>query len=259
MRKIALKATLLLLGSSVMVPLLQGQAKNRREAMGEQLASQMETLFMAVVPGATVEFDPQLAVRVGSDKPIPIDLADFKAMPQNDGTLLGVAAFEVGTEKKDHLMKLASFAAVDSQVFTTTLVAFRADSSGKVTDLKKFNFDPTGPLSTIHVLDVPDWFTNKWPLVVVEYASYIPSADSFTTLAWYSLFDTATGSFRSRIPASLDIKRKDGTDIPEIFKSRRIDPNTIEIYGGYSKRSITYPCSDPCIVDGPTFLSKWPQ
>ncbi|HLW51419.1 MAG TPA: hypothetical protein VKW06_01130 [Candidatus Angelobacter sp.] len=240
-------------------PLFPGQAKSRREAMGEERASEVETLLSKLAPGSSVVWDPQLAIRVGSDQPIPIDMADFKVQPQADGSLWGVAALELGTAKKDYLAKLTKFQTVDSQSFATTLVVFRTNASGKtITDWKKFDLAPPG-LSRIQVLLVQDWPAGKWPVVSAQYTSYFPNGNSLAALEWYSLFDADTASFRSRMPAGLVINSKDGSSAMEMFSVRRLDSGNIEIRGEFAKRAITYPCTDPCVVDGPTFLSKWVQ
>lgn len=244
---------------AAMTPVLRGQTKSRRAAMGDERAAEVETLLTTISPGATVIWDPELAIRVGSQL-IPVDMEEFKVTPQADGSLWGVAAFELGPSKKDYLSQLKKFQPVNSQSFPTTLVVFRTDSSRRtITAWKKFDLTPSGQPSRVQILHVQNWPATQWPAVSVQYTSYFPSGDTLTAIEWYSIFDANTGSFRSRMPAGLVITQKDGSSGTEIFSIRRLDSSNIEIEGEISKRAITYPCADPCVVDGTTFVGRWGQ
>lgn len=244
---------------AAMTPLLRGQTKSRRAAMGDERAAEVETLLTTISSGATVVWDPELAIRAGSQL-IPVDMEEFKVTPQADGSLWGVAAFELGPSKKDYLSQLKKFQPVNSQSFPTTLVVFRTNSSRRtITAWKKFDLTPSGQLSRVQVLHVQNWTAAQWPVVSVQYTSYFPSGDSLTAIEWYSRFDTNTGSFRSRMPAGLIITQKDGSSATEIFSIRRFDSSNLEIQGEIAKKEITYPCADPCVVDGTKFLSQWGQ
>lgn len=256
------KALLAMCGLLVVsVQFLYGQAKSHREAMGEENASEVEAVLRGSFPGATVVWDPQLAVQIGSQKPTPVDMAGFKVIPQPDGSLRGVTVFELGTAKKDYLAKIEGFAPPDSQAFPTTIVVFRIDSSHNLIDLKKFNLDLADPLNRIQTLSVQAWPGTNLPVLRIGYVSYFPGTDSVTMLEWHSLFDTAAGSLTARIPAGLVITSKNNPTIKEmeIFSVSRVDAGTVKISGGYTKKAISYTCGDPCMVDGPTFLSKWFQ
>src|SRR5277367_4763767 len=83
--------------------------KSRRDAVGAKRAAQIETLLRGLYPGASVQWDPELAIRIGSENPLPIDVGDFKSNEQDDGSLTAVAVIEPGTTKQDYIEKMKKF------------------------------------------------------------------------------------------------------------------------------------------------------
>ena len=98
----------------------------------------------------------------------------------------------------------------------------------------------------------------QWLAIVrLRYTSYVPSSESLIALEWGGLLDTATASFLTRIPSGIFITEKGGREDGDILSIRRTGPDRITIVGNATKRSVEYSCSDPCVMDGPTFLAKW--
>jgi len=242
----------------VLAPPLNAQApKTRREALGSQRATQMETLLQSLYPGATVEWEPELAVRLGSQAPIPIDVGDFKVNSQPDGSLTIATVVEAGTAKRDYIEKVKKFQVTSPQAFTSTIVVLRTDASGKTVDLKKAVLDPNDPVTKINWFEVQKWSPTGWPVLRLAYESYTLGSDSLITIDWDSLFDAATGSFLARIPSGIEVMKKNGEQTGELLSAHRSSPTQIELTGNFTKKVIIYTCGDPCVVDGPTLLAQW--
>jgi hypothetical protein len=51
--------------------------------------------------------------------------------------------------------------------------------------------------------------------------------------------------------------QKGGEETGDILSAHRTGPGQITIVGNATNKTIVYQCSDPCVVDGPTFLAIW--
>ncbi len=232
------------------------EIKSRRDAVGPAIATLTETLLHSLFPGAAVQWDPVLAIREGSGPSEPVDLGDFTAHRLDDGSTGGVAMLEVGSAKADHIEKLKKFQVSDVGNFETTIVAFRIPPSGSGMEIKKIPLDPYDRLTKINWFEVQKWLPGGWPVLHLRYESYSTAGDSVTILEWDSLFDMGTGSFSGRIPSGRSVLRKGGDETLEIFSVRRTSATQIAIYDNGTGQTIDYPCSDPCVVDGRTFLGQ---
>jgi hypothetical protein len=247
------------IGISIATAAYGQPVKGRREAYGAERAGEVETLLHSLFPNAKVEWDPVLAIREGSAPPTPVDLGNFTATRESDGAISGVAELEVGTAKAGHIEKLKKFQPSEGRVFTTTMVAFRAAPSGQAVEIKKVALDPYDPLTRITWFEVKSWPAGGWPVLRLRYESYIPSPDAVTVLDWDSVLDMATASFLGRIPAGILTFRKDGDPLQEAFSTHRTSSTEVEILGNATKKVVNYPCGNPCVVDGRTFLARWSQ
>jgi len=208
----------------------------RRQAVGDQRAGQIEALLHALLPGAIVEWNPQLAIRVGSGPATRVDVGDFAVTRQPDGMSDGVALVELGSAKADYIAKLGRFQASNAETFTTTIVAFRLDSSGKVSDLKQVLVDPTGPVSKVNWFEVKTWPVGKWPVLRLRYSSYIRGNGSLTTLEWGSLLNVGTGAFLSRLPTGIFITYSSGGQTADMLSAHRSSSTEIQIVGNFHKK-----------------------
>lgn len=231
------------------------EIKSRRDAVGPAIATLTETLLHSLFPGAKVQWDPVLTIREGSGPSEPVDLGDFTAHRLDDGSTGGVAMLEVGSAKAEHIQKLKKFQSADGAHFETTIVAFRIPPSGSGMEIKKIPLDPYDRLTKINWFEVQTWLPGGWPVLHLRYESYTPSGGTLTIVEWDSLFNVGAGSFSGRIPTGLSVLRKDGEETQEIFSVRRTSATEIAIDNSAGK-AIVYPCSDPCVVDGRTFLGQ---
>jgi hypothetical protein len=237
---------------------IQAQSrKGRRDAFGSERASYAEKLLEHVYSGAKVEWDPVLAIRQHSGELVPVDLGDFSTTRRSDGTTDGIALLEIGTDKSEYIKKLKKFQRNDTQTYTSQMVVFHMDPTGRISDLKKVRIDPNDPLTKIDWFEVQNWPANGWPIVRLRYTSYVPSSESLVEVEWGGLLDMATGSFLTRIPSGVFVTEKGGREGGDILSVHRTGPDRITIVGYATKRSVEYSCSDPCVIDGPTFLAKW--
>ncbi|HKH98051.1 MAG TPA: hypothetical protein VJ999_03000 [Candidatus Sulfotelmatobacter sp.] len=232
------------------------EVKSRRDAFGADRADEVEALLHALFPDAKVQWDPVLAIRRGSAAPEPVDLGDFTATREADGHFQGVAMLEVGSAKTDHIEKLKKFQLSDVGKFETAIVAFRTTPSGRRLETKKLPLDPNDPLTRLSWFEVRNWPSGGWPLLRLRYASYTPSGGTLAILEWDSLFNMETGSFAGRIPTGVSVLRNGGEETLEVFSVNRTSATQIAIYDNGTGKTIDYPCSDPCVVDGRTFLGQ---
>lgn len=232
------------------------EIKSRRDAVGPAIATLTETLLHSLFPGAKVQWDPVLTIRVGSGPSEPVDLGDFTAHRLDDGSTGGVAMLEVGSAKAEHIQRLKKFQWSDGSHFETTIVAFRIPSSGSGIEIKKIPLDPYDPLTKINWFEVQNWVPGGWPVLHVRYESYSTAGNSVTILEWDSVVNMSTGSFSGRIPTGVTVLRKDGQERQGIFSVHRTSATQIEILDSSTGKAISYACGDPCVVDGRTFLGQ---
>ena len=228
----------------------------RREAFGADRAEEVEALLHALFPDARVQWDPILAIRRGSAAPEPVDLGDFTATREADGSFHGVAMLEVGSAKTDHIEKLKRFQASDVGNFETTIVAFRTAASGRGMETKKMRLDPYDPLTKVNWFEVRNWPSGAWPLLRLRYESYTRGGGTLGILEWDSLVNIESSSFAARIPSGLSVLRKNGEETLEVFSVRRTSSTQVAIYDNGTGKTIDYACSDPCVVNGRTFLGQ---
>ena len=255
-----MRNTFLVISSFFIAPVVSSQrVKGRRAATGVERAAQVETVLKAIYPEAAFQWDPDLAIRVGSGPLTPVDLTGFTAARQSDGSVNGVTGIEVGTAKLDYIDKLKKLQSISTRNFQTTIVAFRIDSSGHISDLKKISLDPSDPITKIEWLAIQKWPVGGWPSLRLDYSSFIRETNSLGMIGWDSVLDMATGSFLARIPTAVAVIHKGGQQANDIVSVRRSSPTQIQITGNSTKKVIDYPCTDRCVVDGPTLLRDWSE
>jgi hypothetical protein len=225
-----------------------------RNGFGEPTATIMESLLKALFPGAQFSWSPELTVQVAGNGPQLAKFSGFNIVPADDGNLNGATGLDLGDDKDDYIFKSATHHQGESRNFPLDLIVFRATQTGQILFMKKFALDPADPLAKIKSIQLP-----KWPIVRIAYESHFATQDSFTTIEWDAMFDTIAGSFVSRRPRGMFTTTKSGQEETDMFTISRTNPNQLLITDGLSKKSIPYQCADPCVVDGPTFLSKWSQ
>ncbi|HVI06840.1 MAG TPA: hypothetical protein VND65_00955, partial [Candidatus Binatia bacterium] len=214
------------------------EIKGRRAAFGIERAEEVETLLHTLFPGSAVQWDPFLAIRRGGGPPEPVDLGNFTATREPDGSFYGVALLEVGSAKSDHIEKLKKFRASDAGKFQTSFVAFRSNSSGKDLEIKKVPLDPNDPLTRVTWFEVQKWPAGSWPTLRVHYESYIPGPDTLTVLEWDSGINMASGSFQARIPAGMSVLQKGGEETQSLFSVHRTGPSQVAIEDGSTGKTI---------------------
>ncbi len=235
------------------------EVKSRRQAYGVERAGEVEALLHSLYPNAVVEWDPVLAIRQGSGASTPVDVGNFVTRHEPDGSVLGATMLEVGDAKRSHIEKLKSFRVSDIPTFTTTMIAFRIHRSGQPVEVKKILLDPYDPLSRVTWFEVKNWPVGGWPQLRLRYESYKISPGGVTILEWDSLLDINSGSFLARLPSGIVTYRKDGDPTQEILSLQRTSPTEVEIISGAGRKEARYPCGDPCVMDGDTFLAQWPE
>lgn len=250
---------LILMTISISAMNVAQEVRSRRQAYGVKRAEEVEALLRRLYPNAVIEWDPVLAIRQGSGAPEPVDMGNFVTRHEPDGSVLGVTALEVGRAKNDRLEKLKNFRASEIPTFTTMMIAFQMPRSGQPLDIKKVLLDPYDPLSRVTWFEVRNWPAGGWPELRLRYESYKISSNAVTVIEWDSVFDMTSGTFLARLPSGILTYRKYGDPNQEILSFHRTGPREIEIVGGVGKKELTYPCGDPCVVDGDAFLAQWPE
>lgn len=231
---------------------------DRRKAYGEVRALVMESLLTTLYPGAQVQWDPDLMVRMPGGDPRPVQVSLYVRGSANGG-LEGVAAIEWQREKETFIHEAQNFQRSDTPNFLTQLIVFRADTGGHVNSYKKLDLDPLDQLTELKTFSIEDWSQNNWPTLHVQYDSHMVAPSVFTTIEWQGTFDANTGRFVNRLPFGISRKVKSGPEEGYMFSVARVGPTTLQIMDQLTKKAVQYHCSEPCVVDGPTLLSQWPQ
>jgi hypothetical protein len=67
-----------------------------------------------------------------------------------------------------------------------------------------------------------------------------------------------SGKFISRMPVGIVTTTSKGIrQVADMFSVQQDPEVGLKIVGGVTKKTIHYPCGNPCVVDGPTFLGLW--
>jgi hypothetical protein len=231
--------------------------ESHREAFGDLRATLFETSLAKLYPGGVVKWDPNLLLQASDGVSRPVEFAGLVFRPSKEGGLEGATGVEVGNEKEKHLLLRRTFKSAAVARFHTQLVAFKADIKGRIRDFRQFPFAPSEDLTEIKILQIQSWQSGSWPTLGVRYVSHYADPASFTSVEWQSLFDANSGNFVSRLPIGLVQQDNRGHEQTVIFSLQRPSPGELAVRDTFSGRAITYPCSDPCVMDGPTLLLKW--
>jgi hypothetical protein len=81
----------------------QQHPRTRREAVGSERATEVESILRALRPGTTVVWTPELGVRDSSGSVTPVDVHDIKTVPEGNGGRAGIVAIDLGSEKKQYV------------------------------------------------------------------------------------------------------------------------------------------------------------
>jgi len=81
----------------------QQHRRTRREAVGNDRATEVESMLHALRPGTTVVWTPELAVRDSSGSVTPVDVHDIKTVAEGNGGRAGIVAIDLGSEKKQYI------------------------------------------------------------------------------------------------------------------------------------------------------------
>jgi hypothetical protein len=255
LRKDSIAAALLL---TLLVPyasFCQSQ-KSHRASYGELRATVMESLLEKIYPGSRFQWDPDLRVEIdGAFQDATFQ--GFSLIATSNGEFEGATGIQVGKAKEEFLYNSEHFRPATPREFSAELVIFETNAAGIVTRMKSFPLDSSDPLAKIKTVDVKAWPPNTWPLVRVQYDSYFAHPDSFTTLEWNGMFDTASGKFMSRIPLGFAKSLKNGGEEIHAFSITRQDASTVRILDQLTKDAVQYQCSEPCVVNADKLLSDW--
>jgi len=128
--------------------------------------------------------------------------------------------------------------------------------SGRVTSDKKLELDPTDAVTQIKTFSVEDCHTMRGPRFKCNTIPYVIEENAVTTIEWQGTFDTNTGRFLSRLPFGISKKLKAGSEEGYMFSLARRSPTVIQMTDQLTKKSIQYPCVEPCVMDSQSLLSK---
>jgi hypothetical protein len=95
---------------------------DRREAYGEARASVIESVLTTLYPGAQVQWDPALMVKIPGQQPRIVDVAVYVRGAAAGGAE-GIASVEFEKKKEQFIFDAQGFRRTDSAVFPTVLLA----------------------------------------------------------------------------------------------------------------------------------------
>ena len=231
--------------------------RSYRDAFGEPRASLMESLLAIVYPNVAIKWGPTLMIELSPGKAQRVQFPGFVFKPLGNTSLIGATGIEVGDEKAKLVFQSSHFQQTSSGQFPSLLVVFLANLNGQVTSQKKMSLDPSDPLSEIKLIQVGDSAAGTWPFLTVQYVSHVTDSATATDIEWQALFDPNTGKVVRRVPSGIHMRSKDRKEALAMLKMQRVDASTVSFMDLLTKKTFTYSCADPCIVDGPTLLATW--
>ena len=259
LRNVSVGIILVLLISVANSQTLPNHPTTRREALGSERAGHLEAILQALQPQGTVVWSPELAIRDKSGTLTPVDVHDIKTVPEPNGGRAGLVAIDLGSAKKQYIERLKHDAPVSAASFSTDLVLFHLNSADHVTSVRTIPIDKSDPVTKLVWYEIESWPSGGLPIIRLSYESYIAGNGQNIVISWVGRFDTASGSFLSKIPNGIEVTQGNGQDLADIISAHRTSPGTVQFVGAMTKRSVTYQCSDPCVVNTQAFLALWPH
>ena len=128
-----------------------------------------------------------------------------------------------------------------------------------MTNVRIVSFKTGDAVTKIVLYEITRWIAGGTPVIGVSYDSFGVEGGATTSVSWGSQYDTATGSFLTKMPTGIVIRQSNGPEMGDIISAHRTSPGAIQLVGAMSKATVTYQCSDPCVVDTRTFLTMWPK
>lgn len=221
-----------------------------REDLGDAKAAAIERAFAAAIPGATLEWDETLTVKLPDGASSNVRLTG----PEEFGTMFVLHA---------ELTDFAAAALAHARTFskepaptrpTDFLAAVPSTGAPRIVRL-----DPTSLAAEVHKLVVvPEYdVPQTWPAVNVTYWAHYASSDWAGSVRWSGVYDMQTQADAARMPLGIAKKRAAGGGIAEVVVAVRASDEIVEIEGGQSRLILQYPCPAPCTFDGKSLVAAW--
>jgi hypothetical protein len=228
-----------------------------REAVGNERATIVESLVVALFPGAEATWAPNIVLHRAGGEDRSVEFAGFTYRKRADGGFEGATGFEIGNDKEQYIFNASRFRTTGNACFPTAFVVFRAEQGGRVSDFRKFTLDSSDPVSQIEGLELKEWPNGRWPVLRIQYVSYYQQPGSFIAIEWQTLFDSDGGRVTERLPAGIVQSSKDGREEIHTFVAERVDSSRLHFIDSASKTTVDYSCADPCVAEGPRLLQAW--
>jgi len=228
-----------------------------RKAYGEVRASLIESVLTTVYPGARVQWDPQLTVKLRGQQPQLVEVPVYVRGSAATGGFEGIATIELERKKEQYIFEAEHFRRSDKPSFATELIVFRADAAGHLQNYKRIMLDPGEPLTEVKDMSLQERSNEEWPTAQILYQAHRVVQGSFTTIEWRAMWDVNTEKFISRLPLGISKTSKSGSAREFFLELKRTNPSTLLIANRLGGESHPYSCSDPCVVDADTLLSDF--
>lgn len=225
---------------------------SRRGQVQDERAAAMEAFLVAVFPGARVDWESESVVWPDGARQ-RVELTGFQRVPFGAGRV-SVAGVQLPAALEAVGAKLRRRERASAGSATCELVVLRHDAAGQVTGRRSLRLDPDAPfarcrgLSVVPTEDAPG--PDAWPLLMVDVETAVDGDGWAGSVAWQGLLDSASGTWRSRVPHSLRRWTAAG-EVTELLRAARLDGGRVEFTVVGSERRFAYPCADPLTCQVP--------
>ena len=108
-------------------------------------------------------------------------------------------------------------------------------------------------------MHLSDSAASNWPILQVQYDSYVADSGPSVHIEWQASFDPNLNEIISRVLTAIVMRSDSGQEEAHLLTTQRVDPSDIQITDVLTKKTVLYPCTDPCVVIGPDFARLWTQ
>lgn len=258
-RNVSVSLSLLLWTCALCVLAVSQVTKNYRQSFGEPRASIMENLLRAIYPTSAFAWSPQLMIEIAPGQLEKVKFPGFVLKQAGASGLWGATGIEIGDSKARSIFGSMKRGEDTNLSFPTNLAVFEATVRGQITGLKKLSLDRPGEVSEVKLLHLSDAGANKWPIIQVQYDSYVSSSASKIQIEWQASFDPNIEGpgLVGRIPTAVVIRSNNGREEMHILTTQRLDSSGVQVTDTLTGKTVRYSCKDPCLVDSQEFASLW--
>ena len=220
---------------------------DHRTQFGNAPATAMEQFAAIVAPGFVLEWTSKVWL-VSADGRHEIYFPGLAQQPTNEGWLLATG-FSFPDGDKEAATVLAQFPKV---------AILRTDARGNLIEARYGVVDAEARDVQITSIEIGTAANDGWPLLQVRYRGTYVSGDVSGVIDWAAVLGGDRLVAVERLP--LQIKKVVAGSGPTVdgVRARRTSDGLVELRAATRSAVVRLPCSDPCLLQGPSLVAEWP-